>query len=87
MNCRAIRALLTPYLDDELDDVRREAVRHHLRCCARCRVELSTLDKTVRIIRLWAGVNPPEAGPRWVEGPGRTPHNGAAEFRKPDGKG
>jgi predicted anti-sigma-YlaC factor YlaD len=43
--CRRTRALMSDYLDDELDDPR--LVEHHVRWCPNCRRMLANLRRTV----------------------------------------
>lgn len=51
MNCRQVSSLLSLYLDDGLDDLRRKRVQLHMKKCPACSHDLATLAKTVRLIR------------------------------------
>lgn len=47
MSCEDYRALLSAYLDESLDEVRRTGFRAHLRSCDRCRDLALTEDPTL----------------------------------------
>ena len=50
MSCDAYRELISAYLDDSLDEVRRTGFRAHLRSCARCREFALGKDPSLALI-------------------------------------
>jgi anti-sigma factor RsiW len=58
MNCSEVSSLLSLYLDEELNDLRRKQVNIHIQKCPACSHDLATLAKTVRAIRATAGWEP-----------------------------
>jgi anti-sigma factor RsiW len=63
MNCASCRELLTAYLDETLDEVRRNQFRTHLRSCARCREHALGEEPTL----VFALTDRPEPEPAEVE--------------------
>jgi predicted anti-sigma-YlaC factor YlaD len=59
MSCDAYRELISAYLDDSLDEVRRTGFRAHLRSCARCREFAVSEDPSLALIL--AEPKPPES--------------------------
>ena len=45
MRCSAVRRLLSPYMDDDLDPVERDAVSRHLEVCRVCSAELGEYQR------------------------------------------
>ena len=60
MNCRDVRAMLSSYLDGEVDDTVRRSIDAHLAGCASCRSEFQAISKTVRMIRKLRDLGPGE---------------------------
>jgi anti-sigma factor RsiW len=58
MNCSEVSSLLSLYLDEELDDLRRKQMDIHVQKCPACSHGLAMLAKTVRAIRATAGWEP-----------------------------
>jgi len=58
MNCREVRALLSSYLDGEVDDAIRCSIDAHLAGCASCKSEFEAISKTVRMIRKLRDLDP-----------------------------
>ncbi|MDP2857435.1 MAG: zf-HC2 domain-containing protein [Bacillota bacterium] len=58
MNCRDVRALLSCYLDGEVDDTVRQSIEAHLAGCAPCKSEFEAISKTVRMIRRLQDLDP-----------------------------
>jgi predicted anti-sigma-YlaC factor YlaD len=50
MSCEAYRQLISAYLDDSLDEVRRTGFRAHLRSCDRCREFAIGEDPTLALV-------------------------------------
>jgi hypothetical protein len=59
MNCEEIREQLPDYALGTLSDTEMAAVRRHLRGCAACREEASTLDRGVAMFATAAHATPP----------------------------
>lgn len=59
MKCYGVTAIINRYLDDELDEISRQRVEQHLGQCDACERELTTLIKTVRVIRALEDLDPP----------------------------
>ncbi|MCL6448817.1 MAG: DUF4349 domain-containing protein [Armatimonadetes bacterium] len=51
MDCRKVSALLSPYLDGELEPSEKNFVSNHLKNCSACRRELAELQAAVQIFR------------------------------------
>ncbi len=51
MDCRKVLALLSPYLDGELEPSEKNIVSSHLKSCSACRRELAELRAAVQIFR------------------------------------
>lgn len=51
MNCRKIKNLLQPYIDDALTFGEKQQVKQHLEECSACRTELKSLSATVKLIK------------------------------------
>lgn len=54
-HCRAMRELMSEYLDGDLDRRRAAAVRRHARWCPNCRQMLRNLRATISALRALAG--------------------------------
>ncbi|MFZ5648066.1 MAG: anti-sigma factor family protein [Bacillota bacterium] len=59
MTCKEIIPLLSRYIDNDLDELRRRRVDVHLGRCASCSLELTTLFRAVKVMRAVAEVDPP----------------------------
>ncbi|RLC70662.1 MAG: hypothetical protein DRI26_06665 [Chloroflexi bacterium] len=49
--CERIREMFSPYIDEQLGSLERDAVRYHLEVCEDCRRELESLKLTVGLLR------------------------------------
>jgi anti-sigma factor RsiW len=49
--CRQMRALMSDYIDGELDAVTMAQLERHVRCCPNCRRMLANFTRTVRGLR------------------------------------
>lgn len=58
MECKDIRERLIEFIDDELSDDAREAVRTHLDTCADCSKEWESLRDTVNDCQRWKDISP-----------------------------
>lgn len=63
MSCESYRELLTAYLDDSLDEVRRAGFRSHLQGCAECRGYAISQEPTL----VFSLARPTEPGPEKIE--------------------
>jgi len=52
MNCRQVKRLLPPYLDEELSGRVRDGVSAHLASCPACRAELEALKADIGLLEL-----------------------------------
>ena len=59
MKCRDIRKLLSPYLEGELEEQKKEALEVHLKGCPVCRKELTLLEAAIQGVRNLEEVAPP----------------------------
>ncbi len=59
MKCEQVQSLLSQYLDNELDELRRKKIDRHLQTCVSCSRELTSLAKTVRVLHAVSDLNPP----------------------------
>ena len=59
--CNDIDALMIDWLYDELDEVKSAEFAQHLDGCARCRMEVESLQQTRAAVRDWPEVDPPSA--------------------------
>lgn len=58
MKCKSITKMLAAYLGDELTAARQRQVENHLKYCMFCRMELSALKKTDKMLDSWKDVEP-----------------------------
>src|SRR5579863_9554398 len=63
LNCRAIFAVLSEFLDGTLPARNCRELRRHLKDCRPCIDYLETLRKTVRICQLYSGAPAPSPSP------------------------
>ena len=56
MKCKRITKMLAAYLGDELTAARQRQVENHLKYCLFCRMELSALKKTDKMLDSWKDV-------------------------------
>lgn len=59
MNCRKIKNLLQPYIDDALTFGEKQQVKQHLEDCSACRTELKSLSAMVKLIKSLPEVSTP----------------------------
>ena len=57
--CSDIDALMIDWLYDELDEVKSADFDQHLAGCARCRMEIESLQQTRAAVHEWPEVDPP----------------------------
>jgi anti-sigma factor RsiW len=60
--CEETRALMSEYLDGELDASGRKSVARHVRFCHRCHTVLANLRETLGRLRRLQDAEPPGAG-------------------------
>jgi hypothetical protein len=59
VNCKDIKELLPPYLDDLMDSEKRKILEEHLSICSQCSRELADLKKAMRMLHEVDEVDPP----------------------------
>lgn len=59
MTCGEVLPLLSRYIDNDLDELRRRKVDIHLGKCNSCRVDFRTLVRAVGVMRAVADLDPP----------------------------
>lgn len=59
MNCKKIKKLLQPYIDDALTFGEKQQVKQHLEDCSACRAELKSLSVMLKLIKSLPEVSTP----------------------------
>ena len=49
MNCREVQKDLIPFAEGDIDDLRSERVRSHLETCDKCRGDVRSIDRTLKM--------------------------------------
>lgn len=58
MNCHYLERFFSDFIDGELEQKLRDALRFHLHGCSRCRAKVADMEQTVRAVKAMVNVKP-----------------------------